>query len=183
MEINKLFGLPAHPLLVHIPVVLVPLAALGALLLVVRPQLMPRLGVAVAVMAGLGLVGVQLAMGSGEQLEEASRNEQEISNHAHLADQTRPVVFLFALAVIALVVLRLRKPKPAALSAGAAAAPRRKVPTWLAPALSVVVALTAVGSIAMIARTGHTGAKAVWHDKTEQPAGGEGAGSGQEDGD
>lgn len=29
MEISKLFGLPAHPLIVHLPVVLLPIAAIG----------------------------------------------------------------------------------------------------------------------------------------------------------
>jgi hypothetical protein len=29
MEIDQLFGLPAHPLIVHIPVVLLPIAAIA----------------------------------------------------------------------------------------------------------------------------------------------------------
>ena len=37
MELEKLFGLPAHPLLVHIPVVLVPLAAIIAIIREARP--------------------------------------------------------------------------------------------------------------------------------------------------
>ena len=37
-EIDKLFGIPAHPLIVHIPVVLVPLAAVGAVLALVVPR-------------------------------------------------------------------------------------------------------------------------------------------------
>ena len=33
MEIETLFGLPAHPLIVHVPIVLVPLSAVGAVLM------------------------------------------------------------------------------------------------------------------------------------------------------
>jgi hypothetical protein len=32
VEITSIFGLPAHPLFVHVPIVLVPLASLGAVL-------------------------------------------------------------------------------------------------------------------------------------------------------
>lgn len=42
MELNNLFGLPAHPLLVHLPVVMVPLAAIGALVLAIRPRFWSR---------------------------------------------------------------------------------------------------------------------------------------------
>ena len=47
---DKISGLPAHPLLVHIPVVLVPLALLGALAIVTNTQLL------LAVLGGLFVI-------------------------------------------------------------------------------------------------------------------------------
>ncbi len=41
---DELFGLPAHPLLVHAAVVLVPLAAIGVVLIAFWPAARARLG-------------------------------------------------------------------------------------------------------------------------------------------
>ena len=37
VEIHSAFGLPAHPLLIHVPVVFVPILGLAALAVIVRP--------------------------------------------------------------------------------------------------------------------------------------------------
>jgi uncharacterized membrane protein len=42
MDIQKLFDLPAHPLLVHVPVVLVPIAAIMCAMLAFRPAWLDR---------------------------------------------------------------------------------------------------------------------------------------------
>ena len=52
--LDSFLGLPAHPLIVHAPVVLVPLASLGLLDLLLRPAWRPRY-------AGLLLVGLVAA--------------------------------------------------------------------------------------------------------------------------
>jgi hypothetical protein len=44
MKITNVFGLPAHPLLVHAVVVLVPLVAIGAIAAVLWPSLRTRIG-------------------------------------------------------------------------------------------------------------------------------------------
>ena len=44
MEVGNLFGLPAHPLLVHIPVALIPLCAAGAIVMVVSASWRQRIG-------------------------------------------------------------------------------------------------------------------------------------------
>jgi hypothetical protein len=75
MEIDQILGLPAHPLLVHIPVVLVPLATIGAVLVAVKVSWRRSLAVVVAVLAIGGAVGVFLATQSGEALEERVEEE------------------------------------------------------------------------------------------------------------
>jgi uncharacterized membrane protein len=77
MEIDQILGLPAHPLLVHIPVVLVPLATVGAVLVAVKASWRRSLAVVVAVLAVGGAVGVLLATQSGEALEERVEERTE----------------------------------------------------------------------------------------------------------
>lgn len=61
MEISKLFGLPAHPLVVHVPVVLIPLVVVGLVVLVVKPGLRRTLGWFVLGTSALTLVFIQLS--------------------------------------------------------------------------------------------------------------------------
>ena len=44
MEFGNLFGLPAHPLLVRIPVALIPLCAVGAIVIVLSASWRQRIG-------------------------------------------------------------------------------------------------------------------------------------------
>ncbi len=61
MEISNLFGLPAHPLIVHAVVVLVPLVALGAVGVVLWRGLRDRVGWLVVAGAATTAVLVPLA--------------------------------------------------------------------------------------------------------------------------
>jgi hypothetical protein len=60
VEINTIFGLPAHPLLVHIPVALIPLCAIGAVVIAISPRWRQRIGWVVVVLAGVTVVASQL---------------------------------------------------------------------------------------------------------------------------
>ncbi len=106
-ELQTLNGLPAHPLIVHLPVVMVPLALAGAVVALVRPSWRSWAVPVTAVFATLGFAGVQLAVMSGEGLEELSGEEGEalIERHAHLAEQARPIVFVFFLVAVAAAVI------------------------------------------------------------------------------
>src|SRR4051794_39308686 len=94
MEIQSLFGLPAHPLLVHVPVVLVPLAAIGAVMLVVRRSWIQRFGWAVAAIAGVGWLGTLLAASSGEELVGQVDRSPSLHRHAELGSNARLFAFL-----------------------------------------------------------------------------------------
>lgn len=170
MEISKLFGLPAHPLFVHLPVVLVPLAALGAVLIAVRPAWRRRFGALVAIAAGVGLAGIQLAVGSGEELEERVKESAALERHEDLAGITRLSVLVFFVAVTAFVVYDRRR-RQHAIPAGPgtpAATPRSPVLLALA---AITVATSLLATTAVI-QSGHTGAKATWtRISQEQPGG------------
>ena len=64
-------GIPAHPLVVHAVVVLLPLAAVGTLLVVARPLWRRQLGVWVLLLALAGTAAVPVAQQTGEQLAES----------------------------------------------------------------------------------------------------------------
>ncbi len=189
MEINRLFGLPAHPLLVHIPVVLLPLAAVGAVVIAVSSTWRHRLGWILVVLSGISLFFVQLAIGSGESLQEGvegTGSERLIHEHSQIAEQLRPFAFLFFVALTAYVGYAwwiernaTAASDPAAAestasrSAGTATTTR---PVSRHPIVITLAVLTVVfGTAATVwtVRAGHSGAKATWNKV--QPTGGEGA--------
>jgi uncharacterized membrane protein len=148
---NTLFGLPAHPLIVHAPVVLVPLAAIGALLALVWPRSRSWSLPVTAALALGGLVGVQLAMWSGENLQESAENSALIEQHAQLAAQARPLVLLFAVIAGLAAWAGITSAR-----SGRDAARRLLLPLCALSLVSGALATTWIG------RTGHTGARSVW---------------------
>jgi hypothetical protein len=70
MELSELFGLPAHPLIVHAAVVLLPLAAVATLVLAIIPRARRIYAPIVLGLAVVAALFVNLAEGSGESLED-----------------------------------------------------------------------------------------------------------------
>ncbi len=186
MELNNIGALPAHPLIVHLPVVLVPLATVGAILMLIRPSWRERFGLPTAVLAVVAAIATQLAIGSGEALEERVEESKLVKAHAGIAEQARPWVFLFAIVMVAVVVWDfVQKRRQAADEATPGSVPESvpdRVPETASVrsrAATVAVALTAVGLIlgigssVQIYRTGHSGAKATWHDTPQEREGGD----------
>ena len=64
---STIFGLPAHPLVVHAVVVLVPLSALAGLVVAVWPAARERYAPVALGIATLALISVPLATHTGEQ--------------------------------------------------------------------------------------------------------------------
>ncbi len=73
LQLGTLFGLPAHALLVHLPVVFIPLLALAAIALMVRSDWRRRYGLALAIAALVCLAFTIVAAGAGDSL----RNDRE----------------------------------------------------------------------------------------------------------
>ena len=138
-------GLPLHPLVVHLVVVVLPLAALlFIIVVVVRKWRRPFDLIALAGLA-IGAVGSVVAKESGEALSELVGQPQQ---HA---DWGSILVYLAALllvvAAIWVFLTRFRNPEG------------RSILTTLA---AVVGVLLAVSAIVMTVLVGHTGAEAVW---------------------
>ena len=123
-------GLPAHVLLVHAVVVLVPLTSLLLVLVAVWPAARRRWASLTAVLAVITLVAVPLTTEAGEWLEHRLPHSDLIETHAELGDTMLP--WAVGLALVALVVAvrsrlieRARREGPGTMTAPPARGARR----------------------------------------------------------
>jgi predicted membrane protein DUF2231 len=154
-------GIPLHPLVVHAVVVVLPLAALGAVVIAVRRTWRRSLGIPVLVLALAGVGAVPVATATGEQLYAALGAQNPLIDiHMQRASWVLPVslAFLVLLGGAVLTELAIVRAEVGAHAAPAATATRYRVATGL----SVLAALTGVAIIAIVVWVGHAGATAVW---------------------
>jgi len=168
--IETLGGLPAHPLIVHLPVVLVPLALVAALIMAIRPRWLRTLGPVVAVLAGLGFLGAVVAASTGEALEEnfleaGQTISSTLRDHAESGDQLQWIVGVFFVAMVAWVAMSRRTDRPVAAETVESIEPPTRPPPRAARAvlaLSVLAVLSGAVATVQVYRTGHSGATSVW---------------------
>lgn len=162
MELKTLFGLPAHPLLVHLPVVLLPIAGIFAIFFVIRPAFLDKYGRHLVVLSGVGALGGILASGSGEGLAQLQNRPESHAREEHfeMGETARNMGILFFLIVLAVVVLRHMSKK----QAGEAGFWKFVKSSTGAMVMSAALVLSAVGSTYAISVAGHQGAKLVWED-------------------
>jgi hypothetical protein len=157
--LDSLFGLPAHPLVVHAAVVLIPLSAIGVCVIAFWPAARRRIGWIVLGLAFVAMFSGWLAKESGEGLEETVKETKAVEEHVEMGDSgaiAGGLVFLGAAGVMAVDVLERRR---ASQSGAAEGAGSTKV---LGVVVGVVAVLFAVGGAARIVQIGHSGAKATW---------------------
>lgn len=153
MEIEELFGLPAHPLVVHAAVVLLPLAAITTLVCAAvprarRPYAPVALGLALAATLAVGL-----AQGSGEELEEKVDETELIEEHTEHGEQVLPWAIGVSVAAAAVTAIPLAERR------------RPSMPARTVTSVAVVVALiVGAGATWTVIDVGHSGAKATWDD-------------------
>ncbi len=160
--LDSLFGLPAHPLVVHAAVVLIPLAAVGVCAIAFWPAARRRIGWVVLALAFVGMVGAFLAKESGESLEESVRKSEAVENHAELGDTgllAGGLVFVGAAGVMAVDVVERRRAASTPEATSSAGGGRA-----LSVAVGVVAVLVSVLGTVRIVQIGHSGAKATWED-------------------
>ena len=169
IQINTIYsGLPAHPLLLHVPVILIPFAVLGALILVARPAFFARHGLWLGLLTVVALGSTNLTIGAGKALRTDLHLQgfSLITQHMHAADMLRMVLILFtALLLVAVAAFRTAGPRVTGIGPvdGALAAVRSG--GTLGTALRVLVAVFGLLSVYYCFRTGDLGAKAVWQGR------------------
>lgn len=182
-------GIPAHILLVHAVVVLVPLTALLVVLTAVWPAARRRLTAATALLAVVVAVVVPLTTDSGEWLERRVEQTALLRAHTELGDTMVPwavglAVVALALAARELLAARTRRRastlaigggpgtvRTASVERGAgrsgATGPGGRVVSAVLAVLAVVVA---VGSVVTVYRIGESGSRAVWTGQFSEQA-------------
>ncbi|HEY0540872.1 MAG TPA: DUF2231 domain-containing protein [Actinoallomurus sp.] len=149
---STIFGLPAHPLVVHAVVVLVPLAALSALAVALWPAARSRYAPLALGIATLALISIPLATRTGDQLEKHVQPSAFVERHTAMADGLLPFVAVLWLGLLTLVVARR-------LGASRGVSWTR----YLAGGAAVIAVVGAVASGIQVARIGDSGARAAWH--------------------
>jgi hypothetical protein len=139
-------GLPLHPLLVHSAVVLVPLVAIGALVMSYLPSFSRRHGKIILILAVVAQVSVFLAKISGEAFAEIL--DKNVEKHAELGE----IAPLVTLPMVALIYLRWRMDRSG--STFGSVLVRRLT--------SVALIAASVVSLVVIFLVGHSGASSVW---------------------
>lgn len=139
-------GLPLHPLVVHVPIVLLPTAALGAVVMVARARFNKRFGVVFVIAAWVGAISAFLARQTGEELAKTVPVLSE-----HVEDGGRLPFIAIGFAVIITVFWLFDRGIPG----------NRPRPWWLW-ALAVVLIVLAVIVVAATVSAGHSGAESVW---------------------
>ncbi len=160
---EKLFGIPSHPLMVHLPVVMLPLCALIAVVLAFRPPLVRHYGYPFLGLSFVAMFGTVLAASSGEGLEHILNERNEaIEEHAEWGDRTRLMAVLFFVLAVAFVVLarKIHAVGPDSTSQTRSAVGRSAA----VPVLAVLLSISAAAATAAVMYTGHTGAKSAWED-------------------
>lgn len=171
-------GLPAHPLFLHVPVILIPVATIWALVLVARPRWFLSSGVLLGIVTVIALAATFLTVGAGEALRNALHLNGGfgpaalIARHAHAAMILRDLLILFTGAVIvALFAHRVAAGMVSGLAWLDGLARHPAVLVLLRAALAVLAVLCAY----FVFHTGDLGAKAVWQGRLS--GGGPGGGS------
>ncbi|MGA0043673.1 MAG: DUF2231 domain-containing protein [Ilumatobacteraceae bacterium] len=164
---DSIFGVSAHPFFVHIPVVLIPLAAVGVIVMTIRTSWWERYKWATLTVAGVGAVGAIIAAGTGEELEEAVEDtapRQLLRAHVEAGEVSRTVSIMFlAVLLVGVVVLPwLMRRRNASAAVGAPHVVTS--PRWLRSVVSLVLVVVALGASWAVYDAGHTGARSVWSD-------------------
>ena len=153
MSIDDLFGLPAHPLVVHAAVVLLPMAAIATVVVAAVPRWRRPYALLAFVVSVVAAGAIWLAKESGESLEARVAESALVERHAELAEQVLP--WAIAVVVVAGAVVAVERYRSRLAT----------IPTRAATITLIVAALiTGIGATWTVAEVGHSGAKATWHD-------------------
>ena len=162
-------GLPAHPLFIHVPVVLIPLSILGALACVYRPAWFGRYGILLCAMAIVAMSSIFLAMQAGAALRRLldvqGRAAQLISQHSQAAN-VLAIVFIAFTAILILTFAATRisgEMGPTGLTIVDRTLSARS--TLLT--LRVLLVVLALAAVFWVFRVGDLGAKAVWQGRIQ----------------
>lgn len=139
-------GLPLHPLVIHAAIVLIPLAAISALVMSYLPSFSRRYGKVTLVIAIVAQASLFLAKVTGEAFQEIL--DKDVGNHAELGE----IAPFITLPMVALIYLRWRLDRSGATVGS----------PWVRRLTSVALVVASLASIVIVVLVGHSGAESVW---------------------
>lgn len=157
MELKTIFGLPAHILVVHAAVVLVPLAAIAMVLITCVPRWRSSHSLLGALFSAAAVTTVALASQTGESLAESVKRTDLVRHHVQQAENVLP--FTIGLAVIAGALLLLRIAEWKKINLYSKTKLSKKFLMRLLAAGAIFFGAT---STYFVTQVGHSGAKATW---------------------
>ena len=146
-------GLPIHPLINHGVAVLVPLAAIGALLVIFIPKLRLAYAPLVLITVLLATISAFIATQSGEALA-----ERVGLPNAHATQGERLSYVVLAFAILFTTWFALERSDQM----------RKVFASSIKRVLKVVIPITAISSFVLTILVGHSGAQATWEDRIAQ---------------
>jgi hypothetical protein len=144
--LGMLAGLPLHPLLVHGAVVLVPLVAIGALVMSYLPSFSRRHGKIILGLAIIAQISVFLAKISGEAFEDILN--KSVEKHAELGE----IAPFITIPMVVLIYLRWRMDRSGSTFGS----------VLIRRLTSVALVVASLTSIVFIFLVGHSGAESLW---------------------
>jgi hypothetical protein len=161
-------GLPAHPLFVHVPVVLIPTTVVIAVVFMFRQEWFARYGIALALVSIVAMSSIFLTMQAGAALRAALHLQGQaavlISEHAQAAHYLAYIYVVFtATLIVTFAAQRISGGMPTGLRIVDGLLSSKTV----FAALRVVLVLLSIGAGYMAFRTGDLGAKAVWQGRIQ----------------
>lgn len=161
MDIDWQFnGVPLHVLFIHVVVVLVPLAALAAVLAAVWPAARRRIGIVAPLLAFAALVMVPITVEAGEWLALRVAATPLLGEHMTLARTLLPwAIALFVFSAVQWGWHRFVLTPGARWSARLRSTTARTAITGVITILVIGVALSATFAVIII---GESGSRAVW---------------------
>ena len=147
---TEISGVPLHPLVVHAVVVLVPVAALGVLVMGLLPRWRRDYSGLVLAITVVAAALVPVAMRTGEELVDSLGAADLVDRHSELGE--RMIWFALPLLAAAIAMWWLGRKQRAG----------RAVGTGLNVVLSLLAIVAAVAATVQMVMIGHSGATAVW---------------------
>lgn len=173
VQVNRAYeGLPAHPLFLHVPVILIPTVAIGVLIAGVRPRWFERHSIWLCAASIVALASLNLTMNAGDALRAdigasfSPTVADLIARHAHAAGILRVFTIAFtAMLIVAVALDRHDRGRVTGIGwidaiVGAASRLLRGAAT-----ARVAVAALALGCLYFVFLTGDLGARAVWQGR------------------
>jgi hypothetical protein len=161
-------GLPAHPLFVHVPVILIPTTVVTAVVFMARPEWFGRYGIALSLASIVAMSSIFLTMQAGGalrgELHLQGKAARLISEHSQAADILAIVYVAFtAILIVTFAAYRISGGMPTGLGIVDRLLSSRST----FHALRVLLGVLAIGAGFMTFRTGDLGAKAVWAGRVQ----------------